>query len=539
MSEVPVIKDHENIETVKRQISKLVPVEITCAISGLSKNEQNALSLIIEAAAYMDRIFLRQVYSGNAEIETELEKTIEDNPDYKPLTDYFRINFGPFDSLAHRKPFINLGQTKPPGANYYPEDMTREEFDAHIRAHPEQEALFTSNFSLIRRNEGKLIAVPYSDAYKEYLEPAARLLKEASQWIANPSLRKYLQSRADAFSGNDYYQSDIDWVELYDHNLEIVIGPYEVYEDELFGYKAAFEAFVTRVDRKESKKLEIIGRYLDEMEQNLPVADEHKNFNRGKSSPIIVANEIYTAGDTKAGIQTTAFNLPNDERVREAKGSKKVMLKNVAKAKFENCWVPIAKEVLAESDLPFVSFDAYFNHVLMHEVSHGLGPGTIRKKGKNTTVSKELKELYPVIEETKADILGVWNFQQMIAKEVFPAELEKNIYVTFLGGIFRSVRFGINEAHGGANAIQMNYMLGKGGFVFDAQTCTFHVNREKIRDGIEQLAREVLEIEAAGDYLRAKQFIGTYCHLSSPLEQALEKVKHVPVDIRPIYRIPY
>jgi hypothetical protein len=484
----------------------------------------------------MDRIFLSQKYSLNKRIEEELLAKKDQEPDYKVLADYFKINFGPFDCLQHHQAFINQEETKPLGANYYPEDMTREEFETHLHQNPGDEETFTSNFTVIRRDdEGGLIAVPYSQYYKENLEPAALLLKKAAGLIQNRTLKKYLNSRADAFHSNDYYQSDIDWVELNDHALEIVIGPYEVYEDELFGYKAAFEAFITIVDQDESQKLQVIESYLDEMEQHLPIDDAHKNFNRGKSSPIAVVNEVFSAGDTKAGIQTTAFNLPNDERVREAKGSKKVMLKNVAQAKFENCWIPIAREVLTQTAQECISFDAYFNHVLMHEVSHGLGPGTIQKNGVTTQVGKELKELYAVIEETKADILGVWNVQFMVDKGVFPVELAKNIYVTFLGGIFRSVRFGIGEAHGGANAIQMNYMLEKGGFVYDDQNCRFDVNPRNIQDAIKQLAREVLEIEALGDYKRAETFIKTYCYLSEPLKKAIDKVTHVPIDIRPEY----
>jgi hypothetical protein len=523
------------IDKVKRQIAKLAPVEITHDLSDLDKKDKEALALIIEAAKYMDRLFLRQVYSGNERLLKELAESSKENREARVLEGYFRIHFGPFDRLEHHKPFIPGTGEKPAGANYYPEDMTKEEFETHLQTHPEDEEAFTSNFTLIRRQGGKLTAVPYSEAYKEFLEPAAKLLKKAAKLTGNESLRTYLDSRADAFGSNDYYQSDIHWVELKDHDIEMVIGPYEVYEDELFGYKAAFEAFVTIVDREESKKLEVIAQYLDDLENHLPMEDRYKNFNRGKSSPISVVHEVFTAGDTKAGVQTTAFNLPNDERVREAKGSKKVMLKNVARAKFDNCWIPIAKKVLAGPDLAMVSFDAYFNHVLMHEVSHSLGPGTIEKNGRKTLVNKELKELYSFIEETKADILGVWNVLFMIEKGVFPAAQEKYVYSTFLGGIFRSVRFGINEAHGGANAIQMNVMLEKGGFEFKRKDVRFNVNPIKIKAAVKELAAEVLEIEALGDYQRAKVLMDKYCLLSEPLKLAIEKVKHVPIDIRPVY----
>lgn len=535
----PAIQDYEKIDTVKAQLAKLAPVEIAYDASSLTNNEQQVLKLLVRAAKYMDKIFLMQVYKKNFRILKELNQKKKENPDYAVLQKYFKINFGPFDRLAADKPFINLQVKKPLGANFYPRKMTKEEFEADIKANPQDEKAFTSNFTVILKKQDKLVAVPYSTVYKKFLEPAAKLLKEAAQLAENPSLKKYLNSRADAFSSNDYFQSDMDWMDLKNHNIEVVIGPYEVYEDKLFGYKASFEAFVTLVDHKESEKWVKVASLMNEMEKNLPIDEKYKNFNRGASSPTMIVDEVFCGGDTKACIQTTAFNLPNDERVREAKGSKQVMLRNIARAKFDKCWIPIVKEVLAESDLPLISFDAYFNHVMMHEYSHGLGPGTIEKNGKKTTVNKELKDRYSTLEETKADVLGIWNCQFMVDKGVFPKELEKNIYVTYLGGMFRSIRFGIDTAHGGGTAMQMNYMLEKQGFLFDKQTGRFRVNpdKEKVKAAVKQMARELLEIQALGDYERAGQFIDKYRHISPELAQALEKVKNVPTDILPVYAV--
>jgi hypothetical protein len=535
-----VIKDYENIETVKQQMAKLARVKITYDPSSLNDNEKKALLLMVKAAQLMDRIFIRQVYNKNGPIMKALSKKKKENRDYLVLWRYFNINFGPFDRLAAHKPFINLDKEKPKGANFYPPDMTKEEFEAHIKANPDDEKAFTSNFTRILREKGKLAAVPYSNFYEKLLKPAAALLKEASQLIGNPSLKKYLDSRAEAFSTNDYYQSDIDWVDLKDHKIELVIGPYEVYEDRLLGYKAAFEAFVTLVDKDETEKMAKISSYVGEMEKNLPMDDKYKkNLKRGESSPISIANEVFAAGDTKAGIQTIAFNLPNDERVREEKGSKQVMLKNICKAKFAKCLVPITKEVLAEADIPLVSFDSFFNHILMHEISHALGPGIIEKNGKKTTVNKELKELYSVLEETKADILGLWNYQFLLDRGVLPGEQEKNLYVTYLGSAFRSIRFGLDKAHGGANAIQVNYILEKQGFLYDETNGRFRVNPDPqtVKGAVKQLCREILEIHALGDYDRAKQFIDNYRHISPRIERAIAKVTHVPTDIRPVYTV--
>lgn len=522
----------ESPEYMETQLAKLAPVEIACPEEGLSDGDKKALRKLVTAAAVMDEIFLKQVYARNLEIRAALEQSTA--PGAEPARRMFAIHFGPFDRINHNHPFIG-DQPKPAGANYYPEDMTKKEFFEHVKAHPDDETAFTSNFTLIRRREGKLAAIPYSEAYATELEKAAGLLKEAAELTENPSLRTYLTSRAAAFSSNNYRQSDMDWVDLSDHDLEVVIGPYEVYEDALFGYKAAFESFITRVDRDESAKLAQISNYTDELEKHLPIDDQFKNFNRGKSSPIIVADEIFTGGDTKAGVQTIAFNLPNDEYVREKKGSKKVMLRNIARAKFDKIWIPIAREVLGREDLEKVSFDAYFNHVLMHEIAHGLGPGTIETDGRTTTVSRELKELYATIEETKADILGLWNLLYMVDKGEFPAELREKIFSTYLGGIFRSVRFGIGEAHGGANAIQLNYILEKGGFAFSEEEIRFRVVGEKMPDAVRQLSHEVLMIQARGDYAAASAFIEKYRKVDPRLRRALDKVTHVPVDIRPRY----
>jgi hypothetical protein len=412
--------------------------------------------------------------------------------------------------------------------------MTREEFQNWVKAHPEDKNEFESNFTVIKKDGVALMAVPYSVEYKDLLEPTATLLREAADLTSDPTLKKYLVSRADALLSNDYFQSDMDWMDI-TGPIDPVIGPYEVYEDKLLGCKAAFEAFVTVVDPVESEKLAKVGTRLFDLERNLPIPTQYKNFERGKTSPIKVASEVFSAGDTKAGVQTTAFNLPNDERVREAKGSKKVLLKNVAKAKFEKCWIPIANEVLQKKDLAKVSFDAYFNHTLLHEMSHGLGPGNIvMPNGVRTTVNKALAELYSTIEECKADVLGIYSTPYLIGKKVVPANLVPYLYPTYLGGMFRAVRFGIGEAHGGGVAIQFNWMMEKGAFKVDNEG-RFTVDPRKCEKEIRDLAATLLLIEAKGDYQGARKLIEKYRVMTPVLEKALKKLEHIPVDIRPIY----
>lgn len=537
--------EESQVEKLRQKISKFVPVEIQYDENLLTEREKIVLEKLYRASQLIDSLFLDQVYSKNKQIKSELlsklsYKSIVNNPEEKLKLELqlelFNIMFGPFDRLEDDEPFIGT-EKKPLGANFYPEDMTKEEFENWIKQHPEDEKSFTSEFTVIRRQNGKLIAIPYNEYYKETLEKISLLLKEAAEYADNPSLRKYLFSRAEAFLSNDYYQSDMDWMDLKDHNIEVVIGPYEVYEDGLFNYKASFESFVTIKDPVETEKLEIFAKYLNDIEKNLPLDEKHKNYQRGSESPIVVVNEVFTAGDTKAGVQTLAFNLPNDERVRKAKGSKKVMLKNVHEAKFKKLLKPIAEIVLEPGLMQYVTFDAFFNHTLMHEMSHGVGPGFITINGKQTEVKKELKETYSTIEECKADILGMYNNIFMIEKGVYPKEMEKQVWVTFLAGAFRSMRFGIGEAHGGGNAIIYNYLLEKGAYVYDDKTQKVKVDFKKIYPALKELCNLVLTIQAEGNYQAAKDLISKYAVKSKSIEALTKKLESLPVDIRPVFEI--
>lgn len=538
--------DSEETTMLKETIAKFVPVEINYDANLLSDREKVVLEKLYRASKIIDEIFLEQVYSKNDQIKSELlsklsnKSLLSKNPELKLelelKLDLFNIMAGPFDRLDDDAPFIGTDK-KPLGANFYPEDMTKEEFEKFVKDNPKEEKSFTSEFTVIRRENGKLVAIPYSEFYKEKLTAASNLLKEAAEYADNPSLKKYLLSRADAFLSNDYYQSDMDWMDLKDNKIEVVIGPFEVYEDAMFNYKASFESFLTLKDPVESKKLEIFAKYLTDIEKNLPLDDKHKNYTRGSESPIVVANEVFTAGDTKAGVQTLAFNLPNDERVRQAKGSKKVMLKNVHEAKFEKLLKPISEVVLDPEQLKYVTFDAFFNHTLMHEMSHGVGPGFIKVNGRSTEVKKELKETYSTMEECKADILGMYNNIFMIEKGVYPKEMENEVWVTFLAGAFRSMRFGIGEAHGGGNAIIYNYLLEKGGFVFDDSTKKVLVDFEKIYPSLKELANLVLIIQAEGNYQGAKDLIAKYAVNSSSIETLRKKLEKLPVDIKPVFEI--
>ena len=412
--------------------------------------------------------------------------------------------------------------------------MTKEEFEKWIADHPQDKEAFQSLSTVIRRQGTALVAVPYSRAYGPALEAAAQKLREAAALTGNASLRNYLTKRAAAFLSDDYYESDIAWMDL-DSDIEVVIGPYEVYEDKLFNYKASFEAFVTVRDRAETDKLTVYARHLPDMERNLPIPEAHKRLNRKFESPIKVVQELYTAGDARRGVQTSAFNLPNDERVREAKGSKKVLLKNVMDAKFRQSGRPIAERVLAAAEVPNVSFDAYFNHMLFHELAHGIGPGIIKgPDGKDVDSRLLLKETYSTIEEAKADVAGLWSLLLAIDQKWLTHVSEVQLCSTYTGLMFRSMRFGIDEAHGRGTAVQWNWFREKGA-IEPTPDGRFRTDPAKFREAVRSLSNELLMIEATGDYARGKAVLDKYGKATPEIDAMIAKLTDIPVDITPVF----
>lgn len=520
---------------LKAMAAKFAPTEIGVDEAKIPEKHRKVIVKLVEAARIMDDLFFRQVSKKNPDWRAQLQA----DPAAADALALFEINYGPWDRLEENAPFWGKEQ-KPACATFYPEDMKKEELEAWIAAHPDQKEAFTGYFTVIERDGAGLKAVPYSEAYEEHLEPAAKLLEEAAGLAEDKRLKKYLLSRAAAFRSNDYRPSDMDWMDLGDGDLEIVIGPYETYEDRLFGYKAAFEAFVTLRDPEDSKQLARIKSFIPEMEAYLPIDEQYKNKNRGAESPISVVDVLFTAGDTRAGVQTLAFNLPNDEVVQEKKGSKKVMLKNVAHAKYDRILVPIARRLVAADQVDKVSFDAFFNHTLVHETGHALGPGKIKvvREGKTveTTVSQELKDLYAAIEETKADVLGMYLNYLLIEKGMFPEAFKENIYASVLAGFFRSVRFGIGEAHGKANIVQFNYLSEKGA-VEKRPDGKYAYVAAKMPEALKALAHDILMIEALGDYAAAKALIEKYGNLPADLSAALGGLAEIPTDLKPSYPI--
>ena len=526
---------------------RFAPVELKADTSKLSKGDRAAMVKLIDAAKIIDTLQLRQRWSGNEALWAALQK---DNSELgRARQNAFWLNKGPWSGIDDNTSFmpaeyagIKIPAKKPLGANFYPENASKEALESWMNGLPAaQKADAQWFFTVIRPGaDGKFRTVKYSDEYRTELEKLAKLLREAATLTDNASLKKFLSLRADAFLSNDYLASDFAWMDL-DSPVDVTIGPYETYNDELFGYKAAFEAYVSIRDQKETQKLAFFGKHLQELEDKLPLDKQYRNPKVGAIAPMVVVNEVYGAGDGNMGVQTAAYNLPNDERVIRERGSKRVMLKNVQEAKFESTLKPISKLVLRPADQKDLDFDSFFTHILAHEIMHGLGPHHTRKDGKESTPRQDLKDTYSTIEEAKADITGLWALGYMMEKGMLKESLgqgtaaERKLYNTFLASSFRTLHFGLTSSHARGMAIQVNYLLDKGGFVANSDG-TFSVDFKKIKQAVIDLDREFLSIEATGDYARAKAMMSKYVVIRPEVQKALDRLKPtVPNDIRPSF----
>jgi len=513
-----------------RMTARFAPTEIGADLSKLSVVDRRVIGTLVEASKIIDALFLRQVWSGNEAMLQDLAR--DDSPEGRARLRYFLINKGPWSRLDHNQPFVAGTPVKPAGANYYPEAAAKGDLERWMQSLSESDrARATGFFTTIRRAAGGFAIVPYNSEYQPELARAASLLRDAAQSASEPTLKVFLSKRADAFLSNDYYDSDVAWMEL-TGAIQPTIGPYEVYEDELFNYKAGFEAYITVQDDVETAKLQKFAGELQDIEDHLPIDPRQRNPKLGALAPIVVVNEIYAAGDANRAVQTAAFNLPNDELVVREKGTKRVMLKNVQDAKFAKTLQPISKVVLPPGDQSDLSFEAFFTHIVVHELMHGLGPHSITVGGRETTVRQQLKDTYSALEEAKADISGLFAIQHMIDKKVLPKSLERSLYTTFLASAFRSIRFGVNEAHGKGIAIQLNYLLDQRGFEVHADG-TFKVNADRVKEGVMGLTREIMSIQAEGDYAKAKALGDRLGVVRPPVQRALDKLMDVPVDIEP------
>lgn len=520
----------EKIAYLKGQLSKLQPVRVTYGALG-GDREKQLVKHLIEAGKCMDQLFFIQAYGGNAEILRKLEKS-SDPLDALTLR-YFLFNVGPFDRLNDYAVFYGT-EKKPLGANFYASDITKTELEQWIKDHPEDRKAFTGEFTVIKRSGNKLVAVPYHAEYAALVKESVDHLRKAAQFADNDSLRRYILSRADALLTDDYYRSDVDWMTIEGSDIELIIGPYEVYEDRLMNYKASYEAFIYKNLAEDAKEFESYVKHLPELENNLPIPDADKNMDRDFTSPIRIVDLIYSAGDARAGVHTAAFALPNDERVRKEKGSKKVMLKNIMAAKFNASTYPIGQIVLNPDQVQYLSFDSYFRDVVFHELSHGIGPGELKMPdGTKMDVRTALKENYSAIEECKADTLSIYSQLYLMDKNILPKDDFRKMCTSYMTGLFRSVRFGVEEAHGKGALIQMNWMTEKGALSYDEKSGTYTIQYDKVAEANRGLSQALLDIQRKGDYEGSNRFMEKYGRIPSHLNKTFEKLYDVPIDILP------
>jgi hypothetical protein len=535
-----------SVNELNAMAKRFAPIDLSADTSALSPGDRTAIGKLIEAAKIIDTLQLRQRWSGNEALWAALKK--DGSALGVARQNYFWINKGPWSTIDGNKSFmpaefagIRIPAEKPPAANFYPAGASKEALEAWMNSLPPQDKEQAQWFYTVIRTgpDGKFKSVKYSEEYRPELEKLAKLLKEAAAATGNASLKKFLTLRADAFLSNDYRESDFAWMDL-DSPVDVTIGPYETYNDELFGYKAAFEAYVNIRDAKETQKLNFFGKHMQELEDNLPLDKQYRNPKVGALAPMVVVNQVYGAGDGNMGVQTAAYNLPNDEFIISKRGSKRVMLKNVQEAKFESTLKPITKLVLRPDDQKDLDFNSFFTHILAHEITHGLGPHQTRNGGKESTPRQDLKDAYSTIEEAKADVTGLWALSYMMGKGQLKDTLgqgdaaERKLYNTFLASGFRTLHFGLTDSHARGMAIQMNYLLDKGAFVSHGDG-TFSVDFKKIKQAVADLDREFLTIEATGDYARAKALMNKYVVIRPDVQKALDKMKTVPNDIRPAF----
>ncbi len=504
-------------EEMKANLAKFKEVTLTTDLGWLSSQEREIIGILTDVAAIMDDIYWKEAYGDREALFAQI--------DNEYAREYVRIHYGPWDRLNGNAPFIPGFGEKPAGAQFYPEDMTVEEFEAWDD--PAKASLYT----IIRRDsEGKLMAVPYSEAFQEEHSKAAGLMHRAAGLAEDEGLKKYLTMRADALLTNEYQPSDFAWMEMKNSNIDFVVGPIENYEDALFGYKAAHEAFVLVKDPEWSARLAKYNAMLPDLQAGLPVAPEYKAEKPGTDADMNVYDAIYYAGDCNAGSKTIAINLPNDPEIHLAVGSRKLQLKNSMKAKFDNILMPIAERLIDESQRQHITFDAFFENTTFHEVSHGMGvKNTINGNG---PVREALKEQYAALEEAKADIMGLYLVTRLYEMgEITSGEVMNN-YVTFFAGIFRSSRFGASSAHGKANMLSMKYFADNGAFMLQ-DNGYYRVNLDEMKAAVVSLVEKILTVQGDGDYETAKAWIESDGVMTEDLRAALDRVNAagIPVDI--------
>ncbi|KAJ2750322.1 hypothetical protein GGI19_005173 [Coemansia pectinata] len=519
--------------SIHERLSNYKPTELRADLSHLTDGDKQALVKLADVSDLLNSAYYQQIWTGAPRLRQQLIEEAANNKQAAERLKLFELFRGPWDRSFENEPFIESVGPKPKSANVYPESMTKAEFESWTETLDEEDRKRAHGFyDVVKRGDRGLELVPYAVEYREHLVPAARLMREAADLVSDESFARFLRLRGDAFESNRYLDSEVAWLNIsHESALEAAVGPYETYEDEVFSAKAFFESMVHVRDFEGSSMLDKFTASLELVEQHLPIPDRYRNRDL-VPPPIVVVNQVYNGGDTAVPM-TAAYNLPNDEEAIERAGSKLTLIKNVQQGKVRSVLTPIAGVVLAEEDLEHVTFDAFFTHVLLHEVAHSNGPHRVLDS--RDTVRSRLQDLHSAFEEAKADIAGLFAAQLLIDQGVIDNITARQFYTTYLASAFRSIRFGLAEAHGLGQAMQLSYLLEHGGFVYDEKTHKFAVNMDRIKGVVADLTRDIMLIQGDGDKQRAVEFRERYGRVVPEVRTALDRLRDVPIDIAPIW----
>jgi len=531
----PISSKMAVVSDLNARLAKYKPVRMPFNPKGLTTRERRMVEKLVEASQYFEQIYWRQSDPEGLDLYRRLEKSTYERD--QKLRQFLFINGSRFDLLEDNKAFVG-SEPISPGRGLYPAGLTREKIEQYVREHPEKKAEIYSGYTVVRQMNGKLIGVPYHLAYRDYVEPAAKLLREAADLSDDKGFAEFLRLRADALLTDDYYQSDLKWLDLKDPKIDIVFAPYETYLDDVLGVKTSYGAAVMVRNEEESKKLELFEKYVPDIQDALPLAAEDRPSKKGHQTPMEVVDSPFRTGDFTHGYEAVADNLPNDPRIHEEKGTKKMFFKNFMDARVNYIILPLAKKMMREDQASMVSGDDYLAHTMMHEISHGLGPAFARVNGKQVDIREAMGPVYSALEEAKADVVGMYGLMWLMDHGYMPKDKLPGLCASYVGDFFRTVRFGVAEAHGRAEIMEFNYLAEQGVLTHDAGTGRYSINVEKMTPAINSLAKELLEMEATGDRQRAENWFEKYDKVPPELEKALARANDVPVDIAPAFSWP-
>jgi len=516
------------------EVAKFKPVRMPFNSSKLTPRERQMVGKLVEACQFLESIYWRQSDPEGLKLYHALADSTA--PRDVQLRRFLRINGSRFDLIRNNAPFVGTSPW-PPGRNLFPEDLTKEEFDRYVAAHPDQKAALYDPFTVVRRKGAELVAIPYHVEYRQWLELAAKALRDAAALSDDPAFAKFLRMRADALLTDNYFDSDIAWVSLENPKFDVIFAPYETYLDDLLGVKTSYGAAVLIRNDEESRKLDVFQKYVPDIQDSLPLAPEDRPSKRGHLSPMEVMDTPYRAGDLRHGYQAVADNLPNDPRIHEQKGSKKIFFKNFMDARVNYVILPVAKRLLRTDQAALASADGYLASTMMHEISHGLGPAFARTAPGQRDIREAIGPSYSGLEEAKADIVGLYGLKWLVDRGNLPKDKLRGYYASEVAGIFRTVRFGVAEAHGRAEIMEFNFYLERGVIARDAAG-RYAIDFDRMPEAVAALAKELLEQEATGDRARVEAWFAKYGSMPPELTKALEAASDVPVDIDPIFALP-